>query len=440
MRNRAIWIGIVLALMISSLGCGLVNLAGQLTSPTETAVPADTATPLAVETQEEESPPTATSTPEASEEDKIPAKKATSTPESASGAAALQVTNASGLDVWYLFVAPSDVDMWGDDRLGDEILMAGEATRVDGLTPGTYDVQALDENENVIETIWEIDVAGESNLTLVGDAAIEVNNLSEDMIGELYISPVESDTWGDNLLSESIPVGDSTIIESISPGWYDLKTADTTGETIEAIYQVELTGDSFWDVVGKAALPDNATLRFEDAFEDNRNDWGGVDNEETNYQAPADGTYCIEIKVDQLTAWEWYEPFRTDEFVAEVACQIEEETDATCGLGFGPDGDNLYWFEVSPYEQTYALFFLLNDEWQAPLIEWTTSRNISDIGWNMLSMERIDDTVSIYVNGIWLADVEEPSLDTGRIGIGGATYEKPGVTVCLDDLKVWELD
>jgi hypothetical protein len=259
-------------------------------------------------------------------------------------------------------------------------------------------------------------------------------------IGELLVSPVEADTWGDNMLADAIPAWETTTLEGLSPGWYDLKALDATGETIEAVFQIELTSGSFWNVTGKVPLPDNATLRFEDAFDDNRNSWGEIETEEVKHYAPSDGTYCTDIKVAELTAWEWYEPFRTDEFVAEVGCQIDEETDATCGLGFGPDGDNLYWFEVSPFDQTYALFLLLNDEWQEPLVDWTVSKNISDIDWNMLSMERIGDTVSIYVNGIWLADVEEATLDEGRIGIGGASYDDPGITFCLDNLRVWELD
>lgn len=442
MQNRARWIGVVTALMVISLGCGLVNLAGQSTSPTETPVPteppmlADTVTPVPTET-EETSPPTETSTPQTSDE------KATSTPEPASDAISLEVTNDTGLDIWYLFVAPSKEDMWGDDRLGDKILRAGETTVVEGLTPGTYDVQALNENEEIVETVWEIDLEETSTLTLVGGALLDVENLAGITIAELYISPVDADTWGDNALSVSIPPGEISTIESIPSGWYDLRTVDPTGKNVESIYNVELTGENTWEVVGKAPLPDNAVLRFEDAFDDNRNSWGEIENEDVHHMAPADGTYCTEIKVDQLTAWEWYEPYRTDEFVAEVACQIEEETDATCGLGFGPDGDNLYWFEISPVEQTYALFFLQNDEWQDPLIDWTVSKHIADIpdvGWNMLSMERIGDTISVYVNGIWLDGVEETSLDTGRIGIGGATYDDPGVTICLDDLRVWELE
>ncbi len=442
MRNQVRWIGLGLsvALMVLSLSCGLVDLVERVVSPTATALPPDTATPVPVETEEEPSP-TATPQPEV---EKKPVEKATSTPEPQpdpdSETAALEIVNASGLDIWYLLVSPSDSEMWGDDRLGDDILFAGDTKVIEGLAPGMYDVQALDEEEDVIETVWEIELTGETSLTLTGAAAIEINNLADVAIAELYISPVESDTWGNNMLADAIPADGSTTLEGLSPEWYDLKAVDTTGETIETIYQVELTSGSFWNVTGKVPLPDNATLRFEDAFDDNRNSWGEVENDDAKYYAPADGTYCIDVKVANMTAWEWYEPFRTDEFVAEVGCQIEEETDATCGLGFGPDGDNLYWFEVSPYEQMYALFLLLDDEWQAPLIDWTVSKNISDVSRNMLSMERIGDTVSIYVNGIWLADVEETTLDEGRIGIGGSTYDEPSITVCLDDLRVWELE
>ena len=426
--------------MITSLGCGLVDLAGRLMAPTETVAPTalpaptETRTPVPVATEAEPTP-TATSTPEPQEE--------VATPEPEADTVSLEVVNETGQDIWYLFVAPSQEDMWGDDRLGDEIFMAGDTTVVEGLPPGMYDVQALTEDETIIETVWEVDLTQASSLTLSGEAALEVNNLTDVTIEALYISAVDAETWGDNALSEAIPAGASTTVEGIPSGWYDLRTVDTTGETVEAVFDIELIGDNFWDVVGKAALPDNATLRFEDTFDDNRNSWGETRSEDVNYQAPTDGTYCIEINVDQLTAWEWYEPFRTDEFVAEVACQIEEEADATCGLGFGPDGDNLYWFEVSPFDQMYRLRFLRDDEWQDPLIDWTVSKNISNIpevGWNTLSMERIGDTLSIYANGIWLTDVEESTLDTGRVGLGGATYENPGVTVCLDNLRVWELD
>jgi len=41
---------------------------------------------------------------------------------------------------------------------------------------------------------------------------------------------------------------------------------------------------------------------------------------------------------------------------------------------------------------------------------------------------------------VMLAQVESNIFPTGRIGIGGATYDDGNVTVCLDDLHVWRLE
>jgi hypothetical protein len=109
-------------------------------------------------------------------------------------------------------------------------------------------------------------------------------------------------------------------------------------------------------------------------------------------------------------------------------------------LGFGPDGDNLYWFEVSPYDQTYALFLLEEGAWQDNLVDWTESKVIDPSGMNFLSMERVGGTLSMYVNGILVDAVDGSRFPTGRIGIGGSTYEDGNVTVCLDNLRVWRME
>jgi hypothetical protein len=212
-------------------------------------------------------------------------------------------------------------------------------------------------------------------------------------------------------------------------------------EFIEALYSVDLYGPESWAVVGKTYLPDNAVLRFEDDFEDNRNNWGNdTGDEDVFFMRPSDGEYCILIKSDNFTAWEWYEPFTTDEFVAEVACTAEGEEYPTCGLGFGPDGDNLYWFEVSAADQTFALFLLEEDEWQDNLIEWTESYTIDPVRVNYLRLERVRGNISLYINSVLVAEADGTRFPTGRVGIGGSTYDEGNATVCLDNLRVWRLE
>jgi hypothetical protein len=155
---------------------------------------------------------------------------------------------------------------------------------------------------------------------------------------------------------------------------------------------------------------------------------------------PANGEYCMLIKSDSFTAWEWYEPFTTDEFVAEVSCTTQGAEDASCGLGFGPDADNLYWFEVSASDQTFALFLLEDDVWQDQLVEWTMSHTIDPIRTNYLRLERVGGVVSLYVNSVLVGEADGARFPTGRIGIGGSTYEEDNATICLDNLRVWRLE
>jgi len=356
--------------------------------------------------------------------------------------ATLEVTNNSGTDVYYVYLSPSDSDSWGDDWLKDHVIANGETYAIVGIPEGTYDVKAEDENNQVIETVWGADVTGGVTWTITGLASLEITNNSSTPIATLYISPSEEDSWGDDWLKGStIEAGATYTVSDIPHGQYDIQAADADENAIETAYHVDLTGVNTWTLVGKTLLPANAVLRFEDAFEDNRNNWGR-DNENENvfYKNPANGEYCMLIKSSSFTAWEWYEPFRTDQFIAEVACRTEGAQDASCGLGFGPDGDNLYWFEVSPSDQTFALFLLENGIWQDKLVEWATAKSIDPDGANYLSMERVSGVVSLYVNGVLVGQVNSDRFPTGRLGIGGSTYDQGNATVCMDTLRVWRLE
>lgn len=435
MKYKSWIVLIVTVLMIVSLACN----AGRTTptpepptvAPTEapTATPEPTATPKPTATPE----PTATTAPTATPEPTEVVEEGLS----------LEITNQSSRDIWYVYISPSDADDWGDDWLAGDVIPAGESYTIRGIPAGVYDLQAEDEDGGVIETLWEADIAEDSYWTVVGGASLEVINNSTEIIAALYVSPSDSDSWGEDWLGGvALKSGGSYVVEGLENDVsYDVKAEDADGNTLETIYNVSVVDGYTWYVVGKTDLPTNAVLRFEDDFSDNRNHWAATrETDDVYYIPPKDGQYCILIKATDLTAWEWYEPFRPDQFVAEVACTPDEGTDATCGIGFGPDGDNLYWFEVAPEQQSFALFLLKDDEWQEAPIDWTESKNIVPTGWNYLSIERTGGYFSVFVNGVMLGQVESTIFPTGRIGIGGATYDDGNVTVCLDDLRVWRIE
>ena len=66
--------------------------------------------------------------------------------------------------------------------------------------------------------------------------------------------------------------------------------------------------------------------------------------------------------------------------------------------------------------------------------------NIDPDGTNYLSMERVNGVLSLYINGVFVGQVESDRFPTGRVGLGGSTYDQGNATVCLDDLRVWRLE
>ncbi|MBN2004764.1 MAG: serine protease [Anaerolineae bacterium] len=302
------------------------------------------------------------------------------------------------------------------------------------------DLEAADHVFNTFTVVGTLPGATSGSRGTSGEGSLEITNNSGTDIANLYIASTDDDSWGSSWLDgDTIDDGDSYVVEGIPAGSYDVRASDSDDSGIETLYNMEISGEMTWNLIPAVTLPDNAEVRFEDDFSDNHNNWGLSDTDEVDYQDPTDGEFCILIKTDHMTAWEWYEPFRTDEFFGEVYCSVDPDMDASCGIGFGPDGDNLIWFELYPSTQSYRLSLLEDDDWQDPLLDWAESRWISPYGGNYLALGRVDNVISVYVNGHMLDSVSANIFPTGRFGIGGVAYDDSYVDICLDNLTVWHL-
>jgi hypothetical protein len=62
----------------------------------------------------------------------------------------IRITNNTGYDIYYIYISPSDAEGWGDDFLGDDILLAGHSINIRLGYPlsmvDTYDVCVEDED------------------------------------------------------------------------------------------------------------------------------------------------------------------------------------------------------------------------------------------------------------------------------------------------------
>lgn len=87
------------------------------------------------------------------------------------GMVALQLDNASSVEVCYVLISPTTADDWGDDWLSEaESIIAGES-RIFYLEPGTYDLAAVDceEESNFLVEETGVDLTDEWTTWTISD-------------------------------------------------------------------------------------------------------------------------------------------------------------------------------------------------------------------------------------------------------------------------------
>lgn len=354
--------------------------------------------------------------------------------------ASLEVVNHSGGDIGGVYLVPPLAAERGQNWLAGVLIAPQDHLVINDILKGTYDIIVEDLAGHVIKSMPAVELKAVMRYTVGPVATSEIVNNSPVAIHGVYLAPARSDVGQTEYLAgDAIEPGASYVLYGLPPGAYDIRFVDVEGVTVEALYNLYVAGRQTWTLRGKTNVPAAARLRYEDTFSDARGGWGQeLESDTVYYQPPSAGEYCLFLKKANLTAWEWYEAFEADRFVAELACAVEQEGgDAGCGLGFGSDGGNLYWFEISPERQSFALFLMQEQVWQAPLIEWTSSKHIAPYGWNYLSLERVDGQLSVLVNGVLLGQVAGELFPRGFIALGGASYASDSATIRLDNLRVW---
>jgi hypothetical protein len=131
-----------------------------------------------------------------------------------------------------------------------------------------------DESQNVreapptVEEVAEEDSQEEKSTetedggaTVSGDAELVVENLANDSICFLYVSPSESTDWGDDQLGETtvIDPGDTWSVFDVPAGTYDLRAEMCEGDYVEED-GVVLDGEYTWTIFVEGATGDFMTI------------------------------------------------------------------------------------------------------------------------------------------------------------------------------------
>ena len=162
------------------------------------------------------------------------------------GDAALLVTNTSGVDICWLYISPSSANVYGPDRLDENILVAGDEIRFT-LDSGDWDVLAYDCQNRVMdsrnfsiasgeEMHWELSAPVDPSAG--GNSSLQVINQSGVDVCYLLISPTTASVWGEDWLGSQVLPAGSDMTFSLNAGIWDMLALDCDQNVILEQYEI----------------------------------------------------------------------------------------------------------------------------------------------------------------------------------------------------------
>jgi len=167
----------------------------------------------------------------------------------AAAAESLTVINKTGYDIYYLNISPGTSDDWGEDLLGDEVLLDGEIIKIplNGFSDVCeLDIQAIDEDDDSYIK-WNFNSCEKGKVVLTmddlyideGDSSVQDFTILNDTgfdIYYIYISPDYSDDWEEDVLGddEILMAGESYDVTFSGYGdhcSFDVRLEDEDGDS-----------------------------------------------------------------------------------------------------------------------------------------------------------------------------------------------------------------
>lgn len=167
-----------------------------------------------------------------------------------------KVTNNSLWAIEEVYFASAGTEEWDANALSDFSKIEGNSTHTFSLACGTYDIKLIDEDGDIcLFSNYEVPCNGSGEMLLTNellltcqmendgsevasgdetrqwaffqkdghDSEITVTNSTDNDIYYLYISPVSSETWGDDILGDEVLNAGSSMTFYLNCGDYDIK-------------------------------------------------------------------------------------------------------------------------------------------------------------------------------------------------------------------------
>ncbi|NLE43366.1 MAG: hypothetical protein GX620_01490 [Chloroflexi bacterium] len=170
----------------------------------------------------------------------------------------LTLYNNSGSEICYAYISLSTSDTWGGDQLGNSTIPDGEYHDF-MVTAGNYDLLAEDCNGNTVDERYGVTISSDRDWSIgsssQGQAALTIVNSTDVSVYYVFISPSDSDSWGDDWLGNDIIAPGGSYTFYVDEGYYDLRADDMDFNTMATRFGEDVSGDVEWTLfVGDASL------------------------------------------------------------------------------------------------------------------------------------------------------------------------------------------
>lgn len=161
----------------------------------------------------------------------------------------LEIVNNTDVSICYVYIASSTDDTdWGNEVLGEGVVIASGATDVVSGPPGVYDIILEDCDHNVVAWNYGADLSSDITLTVSGspDTLTILNNSTFDFCG-IYLKTPNTTDWGRSHLNPEHPIyAGETRVFAVTAGAWDLRAETCDGQEVERLGE-ELGGDYEWE-------------------------------------------------------------------------------------------------------------------------------------------------------------------------------------------------
>lgn len=186
-----------------------------------------------------------------------------------------------------------------------------------------------------------------------------------------------------------------------------------------------------------SACSPSAAAPFTDSFDDTRNGWTLVHNNQADILTEG-GQLRVTVKQPDSLAWSIAAGKTFDRFTLDVdATPLAGPDDNDYGVIVRHvDDDNFYRFEISG-DGYFNVQKRQKGKWEKLIPDWTASEVIrKGKTLNHLRVVCAGSSLTFYVNQVQLAQINDTSFARGQVGLFVGTLVQPGVQVAFDNLNV----